>query len=306
VVPGMRVAVPNLTFWASYEAIVQLGAVPVLVDIDPLDLQLGFDALEAAHRATPLDGCLFVHLFGWSSARLWDLRGFCAARGIRLLEDGAQAFGVHVDGVPVLGSAELATTSFYPAKVIGGCNDGGAVLSRSDALAAQVRALCNHGRTAHYAHDRVGWNSRMGGLNAAYLSEVLAIADDILDARRRAAAHYRSALADVPGVTCHAAPEGQTENGYLCVLTLAEAAAMPHVTRALEAAGIGYARTYPIPLDAQPGATAARHGGPLDHSRSFTRRVLNLPLFYGITEPEQARAVAALCEALRSLPRSSA
>jgi UDP-2-acetamido-2-deoxy-ribo-hexuluronate aminotransferase len=296
--PGMRVALPNLTFWASYEAIAQLGATPVLLDVDPHDLQLSFEALEAAQRTRPLDGCLFVHLFGWSSARLGDIRSFCAGHGIRLLEDGAQAFGVHVDGVPVLGSAELATTSFYPAKVLGGPSDGGAVLGRSEPLIARVRALANHGRIAHYAHDRVGFNSRMGGLTAAYLSAVLAMSDELLEARRRAAAHYHSALAALPSVRCYGPPEGQTGNGYLCVLGLPDGQAVERAVRGLAEAGVGCARTYPLTLDAQPGAHAAEHGSALDHSRAFTERVLNLPLYFGIDEGQQARAVAALSAAL--------
>src|SRR5690606_4433992 len=67
---GMRVAVPNMTFWAPYEAVAQIGAEPVLIDIDPDDLQMCVDEFKMAHRKFRLDACVFVHLFGWTSLRL--------------------------------------------------------------------------------------------------------------------------------------------------------------------------------------------------------------------------------------------
>jgi dTDP-4-amino-4,6-dideoxygalactose transaminase len=304
--PGMRVALPDLTFWASYEAILHVGAVPVLLDVDPDDLQLDVQALMDAHAAQPLDACLYVHLFGWTSPRLEALRDFCKARGIRLLEDGAQAFGVEHAGTSVLASAHIATLSFYPAKVLGGCLDGGAVLTRDAALASDLRALCNHGRTAHYAHDRVGVNSRMGGLAAAYLQEMLKLREALLGARRSLLARYIQVLAEVKGVRLYAPPEGQRGNGYLCVLGLHDAASVAHCAQALSEAGIATARTYPIPVHAQPGARAAQRFGSLLHSTAFCEPVLNLPLFYGMTNEEQTRCIEGLISALhdgsRNLP----
>ena len=103
---GMKVALPNLTFWATFEAVAQLGAMPVLVDIDPDDLQVDLDELKSAHEAHRFDAvdarpplrvdvgtprARFVH-----SARSAD---------VALVEDGAQCFGVEVEGEPVLADA---------------------------------------------------------------------------------------------------------------------------------------------------------------------------------------------------------
>ena len=136
---GMKVALPNLTFWATFEAVAQLGAVPVLVDIDPDDLQISFDELRSAHDAHRFDAVMLVHLYGWTSARLLDIRAFCKERGLALVEDGAQCFGVEAFGEPVLAKAELATVSFYPAKVVGGVMDGYAVTVQSREHEAFVR-----------------------------------------------------------------------------------------------------------------------------------------------------------------------
>ncbi len=292
---GMKVALPNLTFWATFEAVAALGAIPVLVDVDPDDLQLSFDELRKAHDAHRFEAAMLVHLYGWTSARLRDIRAFCKERSIALLEDGAQCFGVQAFGAPVLAEATVATLSFYPAKVVGGAMDGGAVTMQSAEHEALLRSLCNHGRSDHYSYAHVGWNSRMGGLNAAFLSRVLDELPEILASRSKAAAFYRSALADVKGVRVYGPPNGVVENGYLNVLTV-DGKSGQAIVDGLKAAGIGAARTYPEPMDAQPPAKAAGAiaFGSLAVSRAICRSVVNLPLFYGITNEECTASVNAL------------
>src|SRR5262249_9901474 len=129
---GSKVALPNLTFWATFEAVVALGATPVLIDVDPDDLQMSLAALKSAHDAHRFDTAMLVHLYGWASAQLKEIRAFCKERNIALLEDGAQCFGVEAFGRPVLADATVATLSFYPAKVVGGAMDGGAVTMQSE------------------------------------------------------------------------------------------------------------------------------------------------------------------------------
>lgn len=297
---GSRVALPNLTFWATFEAVAQLGATPILVDIDPDDLQLDLGELATAHDAHRLDAVVLVHLYGWTSARLAEIRTFCRDRGIALLEDGAQAFGVVVEGAPILADATIGTLSFYPAKVVGGAMDGGAITVQSPEHEAFLRSICNHGRSDHYAYAHVGWNSRMGGLQAAFLSRVLADVPAILEARRQAAAWYRERLRDERGVRVHGPPAGVTENGYLNVVTV-EGTSGDEVVAALKVAGIGAARTYPAAMSDQPPAERAgaiRHG-ELSRSRRFCQAVVNLPLYFGIATTDQEAAVRALLAAAR-------
>jgi UDP-2-acetamido-2-deoxy-ribo-hexuluronate aminotransferase len=295
--PGDRVALPNCTFWATYEAVAQLGAVPVLVDVDPGDFQLSLAALARAHERFSLRAVILVHAFGWASGNLGQFRSFCREQGIWLLEDAAQAYGVEYEGRSLFADAELATLSFYPAKVIGGSQDGGAVLVQDEQLAARIRSLANHGRRSHYSYDHVGWNSRMGGPNAYFLLRALARANDILEWRRRATAFYRQALAGEPRLTLHAAPLAVRENGYLSVATL-DGPCEPLVLR-LRQRGVSCARTWPETIDAQRPAALALKLEPLERSRDFTGRVFNLPVFYGITEAEQQFVVDALRAELR-------
>ena len=90
---------------------------------------------------------------------------------IILIEDGAQAFGsLLANNESIFHNAAISTLSFYPAKVLGGAGDGGAILTQNDDYAQKARQLANHGRSEHYSYDYVGWNSRLDALQAAYLN----------------------------------------------------------------------------------------------------------------------------------------
>ena len=296
---GSKVALPNLTFWATFEAVAQLGAVPVLVDIDPDDLQVSFEQLKAAHDAHRFEAVLLVHLYGWTTGRLHEIRAFCKERNVQLVEDGAQCFGVEAYGEPVLAKAMLGTLSFYPAKVVGGAMDGGAITVQSKEHETYLRSICNHGRSDHYSYAHVGWNSRMGGLQAAFLTRVLDELPSILASRRETAAWYRERLASGSEtrkkVRVYGPPPGIVENGYLNVITVAGRKAQ-EIVDALKAKGVGAARTYPETMDIQPPAkeAGAIAFGDLKHSKSFCDNVVNLPLFYGMREDEREAALAAL------------
>jgi dTDP-4-amino-4,6-dideoxygalactose transaminase len=295
---GIKVALPNLTFWATFEAIVQLGAIPVLIDVDADDLQMSLHEFKAAHDVHRFEAAIFVHLFGWTSTHLRQLRALCKERKIALLEDGAQAFGVEAQNEPVLAGAEVGTMSFYPAKVVGGAMDGGAITLQTEKQERYVRSICNHGRSEHYSYAHVGWNSRMGGLQAAFLSRVLDHLPAILASRRETAAFYRRRLGPDSRLKVFGPPPGVTENGYLSVLTSARKGA--DVVAALKEAGVSAARTYPETMDSQPPATKAgalRHG-ELRVSRRFVDFVVNLPLFYGITDEERQAAATALLKVI--------
>ena len=296
---GDNVAVPTLTFWATYEAVVQLGAIPILVDIDPTDLQMDFEELRRVSKEHHLRAVVLVHLMGWASPRLAEFRRVCEDLGVGLLEDGAQSFGTRINGHSVYEGAKVSTLSFYPAKVLGGCMDGGAVLTDDEELAALVRKLANHGRTAHYAYSHVGWNSRMGGLQAMWLRALMPHTHAIVAQRRRLVDCYREHLEPLRNqVQMRCAPNAITGNGYLLVCELPDHDP-DRVGAALSARGIGTGRVYPETLDQQPPAKGAFRVSDLACAREFCRHVLNLPLYFGMDEDEVKDVCTALAEVLR-------
>lgn len=298
---GHRVAVPNLTFWATYEAVIHVGATPVLIDVSETHLQIDMSELFKAHEREPLDACVVAHLFGWCHPELLRLRRLCKDKGIVLIEDGAQAFGVTIANETgaqesVFKNAEIATLSFYPSKVLGGCMDGGAVTTNSPEYAAKVRSLLNHGRRDHYSYDLVGWNSRMSGFQGAYLSVAIAHANAWIQERRRLLRRYQGSLKHR-----HARwvlpPDNVVGNGYLAVLRLPVGEAA-RVQEDLLRKGIGTGRVYPETIHQQHPAHGAERHTELAASINFTRQVLNLPLFPGLSPSEQDVVIDALLNAV--------
>lgn len=268
--PGSRVAMPNLTFFATYEAIVNVGATPVLLDVDRDDLQLSYEALATAHDRRRFDAVVLVHLYGWCSKRLYAFRTFCHEYRIPLIEDGAQAFGVKFDGRSIFADADIATLSFYPAKVLGGVGDGGAVVCRSRQIAERVRLLANHGRTGHYRHAVVGQNSRMDSIQALWLTRALDVIDEVLDARRKITRLYGARM------------DGRVlGNGYLDGRSVANPT---EFMARMADRGIETARIYPSTIDQQRGADAAVVIADLHVSQDHVRHCVSLPVWYGMTD----------------------
>lgn len=295
--PGDLVVLPDLTFWATFEAVVNCGAHVVTVDVDGSDLQMDFDLFRRAVDEHRPKAAILVHLYGWGSARLDDFRAFCRARELPLVEDGAQVYGVTWKGVSIYRDAHLCALSFYPAKVLGACGDAGAVLATSAELGELVRRLSNHGRTGAYLHDIVGWNSRMSGFDAAYLLHSLEPLPARIASRRRAAKLYQDRLEEL-GAAVIRPPEGYEENGYLNV-TLLPPEHRGAVEDVLREAGIGFANIYPLGVSKQPGARdflAATVGG--ETTERVAQSVVNLPLFAYIRDDEVEEVLAVMAKAL--------
>jgi len=299
---GAKVGVPNLTFWASYEAIVSVGATPVLIDIDSKDLQLSYSELQSAHAQFGLSAIVFPHLYGFASLNLEKIRTFCRDNQIKVIEDGAQCYGVKIKDQGILSDAEIGTLSFYPAKVIGGCMDGGAVIGSNAEMVALARKLGNHGRSNHYSYSHVGWNSRMGGLQASFISEILTIESDILSSRLSALRLYKELYDSTPAihdrVEIKLPGEGVTGNGYLSVFLMRDRLADP-VKEALQAKGIGCGRTYPETISQQSCCANDLKASDLTISQDICKRVINLPLFAFITVEECERSFNALVDVLK-------
>lgn len=276
---GDIVLVPNFTFWATFEAVVNVGARPVTVDVDLSDGGVCFASFEAALRETKPKAALIAHLFGWGSARLQELRNLCRSQGVPLIEDGAQAFGTQYLGKPIFHGALVSTTSFYPAKVLGAAGDGGAVFTENDDLAVKLRQLGNHGRTSHYAYGEVGWNSRLDAFQAAFLNLALDHVYDRIASRLASADIYDKVLPEL-GVNQIKSPHDYRPNGYCNVCLIQDPLFKRQLESAFTECGIGFGNIYPSVMSAQPGA-AAHIGGHIGgrQGERLCQSVLNLPLF---------------------------
>lgn len=282
--PGIKVAVPNLTFWAPVEAIMVLGADPILIDIDPYDLQMNFEEFKKAHDKFKFKHAILVHLYGWTSHRLKEFRQFCLKNEIELLEDGAQAFGVEYENESIYSNAKLATISFYPAKVVGACGDAGAITTTDPIIYEKCISLVNHGRFEHYRYKDVGFNARGNAIPASFIVNMLKIYDEMIDSRLKAKTIYMEHLLSNNNIKTYLPPNNVKENAYLSVFTTTHKA--EYIVEELKKRGIGCARTYPETIDMQKPTQQALRVSDLKYSKDFVSKVFNLPLFAYITKEE--------------------
>lgn len=198
--PGDLVFVPAFTFVATAEAVAQLGATPVFVDVDERNFNICADSLrtaigdaQQAEWGRPA-AIIAVDLFG-QPADYRALRVIADEAGLCLIGDGAQALGGALDNRRVGTLADYTSTSFFPAKPLGCYGDGGAVLIDDADKAELLRSLRMHGKGEHkYDTARVGLNSRLDTIQAAILIQKLAIFSDELDRRQDVAAVYEKSL----------------------------------------------------------------------------------------------------------------
>ncbi|HSY40514.1 MAG TPA: DegT/DnrJ/EryC1/StrS family aminotransferase [Polyangia bacterium] len=281
---GDEVVTTPYSFFATVESIVRLGARPVFADIEPETMNL--DAAAAVARVgSRTKAVLMVHLFGRVAGVGLPLRAACSAGDIPLLEDAAQAIGA--SGARGGWGAAL---SFFPSKNLGGFGDGGAVTTNDAALAAQVRALRNHGALQKLQHDRIGGNFRLDELQAALLRVKLPHLSGWTAERRRLAALYRERLAGSP-IGLPPPDAGCVWNQFVIRVP---AARRDLLRRHLEERGIASAVYYPIPLHLQPALAFLGHRpGDFPNAERAAEESLALPIFPGLTDGDLSRVADA-------------
>ncbi len=289
--PGDEVITCSHTFVATVEAIVQVGATPVLVDTLPSSG--GIDPTQVALAITGRTRALLpVHLYG-HPVDLDPLLDLCQRYELTLVEDAAQAHGARYRGRQIGSQGRVACFSFYPGKNLGAYGDAGAIVTDDRDIAAAVRMIADHGRNpgSKYEHSAVGGNDRMDALQAAVLRVKLRHLDGWNQRRREHAAHYDRLLRGSPAEPL--TPASWAEPVYHLYVVRVPPKARAAVQARLASAGIATGIHYPIPVHLQPAfADLGYTQGRLPVSESLAESVLSLPL-YPELEPAQVDAIAA-------------
>jgi dTDP-3-amino-3,4,6-trideoxy-alpha-D-glucose transaminase len=284
--PGDEVVVPSFTFYATAEAVANIGAVPVFCDVDPETFCVTAETVESA-MTDRTRAIVPVHLFGNVAPvdRLRDL-------GVPVLEDAAQAIGARLDRARAGSLGDAATFSFFPSKNLPCLGDGGAIATNDDEVADLARRLRFHGSRDKSTFTDVGYNSRLDELQAAVLRLFLPELESWNRRRRAVAAAYeRLGLADVPGVRLPVEASGAQHVYHLYVVRHPEPA---DLERRLKESGIGARRYYTRPVHLQPAM--ARFGGPsldLPGTEEAAASNLALPMGTDLTEEQLAEVVDA-------------
>lgn len=282
--PGHEViTVANACVYQA-DAIVQAGARPVFVDVDPASHNLDPERLAAA--ITPATRAIMpVHLYG-RMADMAAISAVAAHHGLPVIEDAAQAHGAwraHGDGRLRAGSASaVACFSFYPSKNLGALGDAGALTTSDLALAERLRRLRMYGWSEKYVSAEPGGrNSRLDEIQAAALRVKLRRLDAWNAARGERAGWYREQLAGLP----LALPAD--EPGHAYHLFVIECDERDRLRAHLQAAGVGCDVHYPLPAHLQPIYTGLGYRpGDLPHTEAAAARILSLPLYPELTRGE--------------------
>jgi len=212
------------------------------------------------------------------------------SRGLKVVEDCAQAHGAEYKGRRVGGLGDIGTFSFYPGKNLGAYGDAGAIVTRDEDLAGKCRMLANHGRIEKYAHEFEGRNSRLDGLQAAVLSVKLRHLEAWTEHRIRIAGLYRRLL-DGTGLTL---PLAEPWARHVYHLFVVRSPRRDELQAHLKAAGVETAIHYPCAL---PKLKAYAHLDQ-DCSSMFcvkaAAEVLSLPMGEHLGDGDVERIAAAI------------
>jgi len=270
-------------------AIWSVGAVPRLVDVDPLSYTMSVTAAEKVigPRTRAL---LPVHLYGQPSS-LDALSHLARSAGVRLIEDACQAHGAEFEGQRVGTIGDFGCFSFYPTKNLGALGDGGMIVTNDDGLAERARLVREYGwKPRNHALVR-GINSRLDELQAAILRVKLPHLDEWNARRRDIAETYHRRLGGL--ATSNAAltlPSEATDRHHVYHLYVVQTDRRDEIRTALAGRGVGTGIHYPNPTHLQPAFEDFWEVKPsLPVTETLARRVLSLPMFPEMTDDEVDR-----------------
>jgi len=301
--PGDEVLVPTWTFTATAEVVRYLGAQPVLVDVDPVTLNLDLDAAEQAVTART-KAVMPVHFAGLGVDRV-RLSAFAGRHGLAVVEDAAHAFPCVSGGLPVgTGTSDVVVFSFYATKPMT-TGEGGMVVTRDAALAARMRTMRLHGISRdvfnryrstspawHYEVVAPGYKYNLPDTAAAMGLVQLGRAQEMRD--RRAAARYDAGLADLPLRRPAHAPAGDSHAWHLYVVHLTGGGlSRDDFITGMAEGGVGCSVHF-IPLHMQPywREQARLRDAMFPHATAAFDQVVSLPIYSRMSEEEVDQVVS--------------
>jgi dTDP-4-amino-4,6-dideoxygalactose transaminase len=298
--PGDEVILPANSYIATALAVSEVSADVVLVDCDPRTYNIDPGAVEAA--ITPRTRALLPVHFAGQAADMQLLLELAERNDLFLVEDAAQAHGARWRDRPCGSIGDLACFSFYPAKNLGAYGDGGIVSTSEAATADRLRQLRNYGERRKYEHVVKGVNSRLDGMQAAFLMIKLRRLDEWNAARARHAESYRAELEDVGDLTLPAVAPDVTHIYHLFVIrTQRRDALRDHLSER----GIQTGIHYPTPIHMQEAYRELGLGvGSFPNAEALAREGLSLPMYPELSADQLAAVTGAIREFFSAKPNS--
>jgi perosamine synthetase len=295
--PGDEVILPAFTIISCIGQIVRCGAIPVLVDSDPVTWNMDASQIEAKITSRT-KAIMIVHIFGLP-VDVDPILDIAKRYQLKVLEDAAQMHGQTYKGRPCGSFGDISTFSFYPNKHVT-TGEGGMIVTNDDRLAEECRSLRNLCFKAEkrFVHDRLGWNLRMTNMQAALGLAQLERLDEFAARKRRMGARYTELLRDIDAIRLPESRRDYAENIYWVFGVMLEAGSgldAETMMRRLAQEGIG-TRPFFCPMHQQP--VLLRKGLFADETYPVAEAMYRLgfyvPSGMALTDEQMDRTAAAL------------
>jgi len=282
--PGHQVMTVGHTFVSTTEAIVNVGATPVFVDIDEF-YHLDVSKLQLSDT---LKAILFVDLYG-QTPDIDKIKEFAKKFNLSVIEDAAQSFGSEYNGKKVGSLVDLTCFSFNPVKNLGAMGDAGAVTG-TKALVDKVRMYRDHGRKTKFEYDTVGYNARIDNLQAVIVQAKLKKIDEWLDKKREVCRRYTKHLSGVVGCPLEAP---WSKHSYYVYVIETPAGTRDALQSFLKDKGVATNIHYKFPTHK---TKAFDDGSVLPRTEYVCENILSLPCYHTLPEHHQNYIINAIKE----------
>ncbi len=282
---GDEIITTPFTFIATAEVIALLGAVPVLVDIDPVSYNINHELIpQAISKKTK--AIMPVSLFGQVS-NMNEINEIATQHGLIVIEDGAQSFGAKYYDKYSCALSDFGCTSFFPSKPLGCYGDGGAIFTNNDTMAQICREIRTHGQERRYYHTRIGLGGRMDTLQCAIILAKMTIFAQEIAIRQQIGAQFQALLADIPQITPPIIADNRTSVwAQFCLL----ANNRDEIISNLQKHAIPTAVHYPICVHQQPAyQKICKISRTLAIAESVADKIFSIPFHPYLTAQEIAR-----------------
>lgn len=276
---GDEVIVPALTWISTAEAVSNVGAKPVFVDINNDDFTISLEGIKGK-ISTKTKAIIPVHLYG-KMAKIEELVELANKKNIYIIEDCAQAHGAQLNGKKAGTFGIAGSYSFYPGKNLGAYGDAGGICTNDELLAKKMRALANHGQPSKHTHLYIGRNSRLDGLQAAILSAKLKYINEWTARRIYIANEYRKQLSNNSKIIL---PKEDNLGSHVYHLFVIRCKDRNRKMEKLKKEGIEVAIHYPTPL---PFVDCYKYLGykheDIPIAAKITEEIISLPIYPEMT-----------------------
>ena len=285
--PGDEVIVPAFTYIATALAVTFTGAKPVFVDIEEKTYNMDADKLCGV-ITKKTKAVIPVHLYG-HSADMTPILDIAKRNNLQVIEDAAQAHGTRYKMLggrwKMAGSmGEIGCFSFYPTKNLGGCGDGGMIVTEDEKIYKRLLRLRDYGRRSRYEHVEVGYNSRLDTLQAAILRIKLRHLERWNSLRRKNANIYQRELKDTEGIII---PREADYTKHIYHVYAVRVKRRDRVVKELSKKEIGFLIHYPIPVHLQKVYKELgykKRDFPV--AERVAQEIISLPMYPHLKEPQ--------------------